>query len=151
MYHWPCRESAPNQPCGVPPKMKTCSSGFEWRVIPLFAKGWPGTFVIRKKVPPLLLKPSSTVDTGIVVLRETLRGECFYNNGFLTVAEVTRQDETSQTSILTCLPILASAVVWWSSVTLFAIITSPSWPLFLPPTLLVSTLTFKKNRLDPHA
>jgi len=49
-------------------------------------------------VPPLLLKTSSTVDTEIVVWRETLRGECFYNSGFLTVAEMTEQDETLQTS-----------------------------------------------------
>jgi len=57
-----------------------------------------GLFVIREKVPPLLLKTSSTVDTEIVVWRETLRGECFYNSGFLTVAEITEQDETLQTS-----------------------------------------------------
>jgi len=50
------------------------------------------------KLLPLLLKTSSTVDTEIVVWRETLRGECFFNSGFLTVAEITEQDETLQTS-----------------------------------------------------
>ena len=60
-----------NQPWSVSPKTKTCSSVIEWRVTPSAEKDWPGTFVIKKKIPPLSLQTSSTVGVGIVVLRET--------------------------------------------------------------------------------